>query len=162
MGMNRPLPAVFQPGTHVELGSHEFTPDEIVRFASQFDPQPFHLDAKAAVGSVFGALCASGWHTASVWMRKMRDYQASEAAQAAKEGLPAVIAGPSPGFRNLKWLKPVYAGDTVSYFYETVSSRLSASKPGWYVVTGRNGGSNQKGELVLEFESTALLRVGSA
>ncbi|MCB1430164.1 MAG: dehydratase, partial [Nitratireductor sp.] len=70
------LPPWFEPGFTAELGEHCFEADEIIAFARKFDPQPFHLDAELARKSAFGGLCASGWHTASVWMRKQRDHSA--------------------------------------------------------------------------------------
>ncbi len=65
-------------GERAELGRHTFTADDIKAFARRFDPQPFHLDEAAAARSHFGALCASGWHTASVWMRLMVEHQRRE------------------------------------------------------------------------------------
>ena len=65
-------------GERAELGRHTFTAEDIKAFARRFDPQPFHLDEAAAARSHFGALCASGWHTASMWMRLMVEYQNRE------------------------------------------------------------------------------------
>jgi acyl dehydratase len=137
-----------------ELGSHTFTAGEIKAFARQYDPQPFHLDEEAARDSAFGALCASGWHTAAIWMRLMvRRRQEEEAAATG----PSARLGPSPGFRDMKWLKPVYAGDTITYASTLVDKRPSGSRPQWGLVTHRNTGVNQKGELVFEFQATAFL-----
>ena len=68
-------------GERVEIGSHTFTPENIIHFASRFDPQVFHIDAEAAKQSLFGGLCASGWHSCSMWMRSFVDYWKSETAR---------------------------------------------------------------------------------
>jgi acyl dehydratase len=136
-------------GERRELGSYLFTADEIIAFARIFDPQPFHIDAEAAKHSSFGALCASGWHTAAVWMMLMiagRDRQADLA------GPDGPRLGSSPGFRNLKWLKPVYAGDTLIYSTEVIDRRETRSRPGWGLVFNRNSAVNQNGELVFQFD----------
>ena len=100
-------------GERVELGRHTFTADEIKSFAHRFDPQPFHLDEAAAARSHFGALCASGWHTAvDLDAADGRLPQARRGSRARARGEAVAALGPSPGFRELKWLKPVYVGDT--------------------------------------------------
>jgi acyl dehydratase len=144
-------------GEPTEFGSHTFTADEIKSFARRYDPQPFHLDEAAAARSHFGALCASGWHTASLWMRKMVDHRQRDADARHARGEPPVQMGPSPGFRDLKWLKPVFVGDTVSYATEVVDARLSESRPGWGIITMRNTGVNQHGQPVLSFESVTFV-----
>src|SRR5262249_60521671 len=86
----------------------------IKAFAARFDPQPFHLDETAAARSHFGRLCASGWHTACVWMRLMIDYRRREDEARRARGEAVAPLGPSPGFRDLEWLQPVFVGDTLS------------------------------------------------
>jgi acyl dehydratase len=144
-------------GERAELGEHTFTADDIKRFARKYDPQPFHIDEQAAARSQFGALCASGWHTASVWMRLMADHQRRE--DEARRGRSEAVAslGPSPGFGELKWLKPVYVGDTVTYSTEIVDKRASNSRPGWGLMSIRNTGVNQKGEPVISFVSVVFI-----
>jgi acyl dehydratase len=138
-------------GEHYTIGAHTFTADEIKRFASAFDPQPFHLDEGAAAQSHFGRLLASGWHTMAVWMRlNVREMQRQTLERKAA-GKPVARAGPSPGFEQLKWLKPVYVGDTVSFETEIISTRASRSRPGWGVVSFRNVGRNQSDEDVVSF-----------
>jgi acyl dehydratase len=151
-------------GERFELGRHTFTADDIKAFARRFDPQPFHLDEEAAARSHFGALCASGWHTAAVWMRLMVEYQRRQDDMLRARGAGVATLGPSPGFRELKWLRPVYAGDTVSYGSEVVETRPSNSRPGWGLMTIRNSGVNQKGEPVISFVSVAFVerRTGAA
>jgi acyl dehydratase len=151
-------------GERAALGRHTFTADDIKSFARRFDPQPFHIDEAAAARSHFGALCASGWHTASIWMRLMVEHQNREDAAARARGEAVAALGPSPGFRELKWLKPVYAGDTINYSTEVIDKRESRSRPGWGLVSIRNGGTNQNGEPVVSFVSVAFVerRKGAA
>jgi acyl dehydratase len=138
-------------GEIADLGAHTFTAEEIKRFASAFDPQPFHLDEAAAEASHFGKLCASGWHTLAVWMRlNVRRLQQLSDGRAAA-GLAAARLGPSPGFEQLKWLRPVYVGDSVTFTTEVIAKRASRSRPGWGVVSMRSLGRNQAGEDVISF-----------
>ena len=143
-----------------ELGTHLFEADSIKAFARKFDPQPFHVDEAAAARSVLGGLCASGWHTAAVWMRLSVD-AGMTAADAPWDGPgPRPIFGPSPGFRNLKWLKPVYAGETIRFTRTVLNHRALASRPGWLVLTVRGEAFNPKGDKVLEFDSGVMVRAG--
>ncbi len=144
-------------GDRAQLGRHTFTADGIKAFARRFDPQPFHLDEAAAARSHFGALCASGWHTASIWMRLMVEYQNREDAARRARGEPVATLGPSPGFRELKWRKPVYVGDTIAYSTEVIDKRASNSRPGWGLMTIRNSGVNQNGGPVISFVSVAFV-----
>ncbi len=144
-------------GERADLGTHTFMADAIKAFAGRFDPQAFHLDEAAAARSPFGALCASGWHTAAVWMRLMVEHQRREDAARHERGEPIAQLGPSPGFRDLKWLRPVYVGDTISYAMEIVEARPSNSRPEWGLITLRNTGVNQKGEPVISFLSVAFV-----
>jgi len=144
-------------GDRAEVGRHTFTADEIKKFATKFDPQPFHLDEAAAAKSNFGALCASGWHTASVWMGLMVEHNKREDAAQRARGEPVAALGPSPGFRELKWLKPVYVGDTITYATEIVETRASNSRPGWGLMSFRNTGVNQNNEPVISFISVAFV-----
>ena len=146
-------------GEKREIGRHTFTAAEIKSFAARFDPQEFHLDEAAAARSHFGALVASGWHTAVVFMRLIVQYHQQSAAEKMARGEKFARIGPSPGFKNLKWVKPVYAGDTVSYANEVIEKRASGSRPGWGIVIARNTGTNQKGELVYEFQSAAFIEM---
>ncbi|MCU0790057.1 MAG: MaoC family dehydratase [Nitratireductor sp.] len=152
------LPPFFAAGHVEQLGDHLFTADEIMAFARKYDPQIFHLDPEAAKQSVLGGLCASGWHTVAMWMRKQRDHSAELLPRLEREGHGKVEYGPSPGFSSLRWIRPVYAGDTVSYSSETLTCRPSASRPGWHVMSARNVGVNQHGQPVLSFESTVLVK----
>lgn len=144
-------------GDRAEIGTHRFAADEIKAFARAYDPQLFHVDEEAAKQSHFGALCASGWHTAATWMRLMVQYRRRQAEAMAARGEPIPVFGPSPGFRDLKWFKPVYAGDTIGYATEVVDKRASISRPEWGLVNFLNSGANQHGETVVSFISAAFI-----
>lgn len=148
----------FEPGARRELGSYVFTADSIVEFARQFDPQRFHVDAEAAKHSVFGGLCASGWHTASVWMKLNIAASAIETREALVEGRAVPEFGPSPGFRNLRWFKPVYAGDELFYARVVRGTRPLNSRPGWSILELTCEARNAGGELVMSFDSAALIK----
>jgi acyl dehydratase len=143
-------------GRREELGSYTFTPDSIVHFAREFDPQPFHLDEEAGRASHFGGLVASGWHTAACWMRGLVAHRTRMNAILAEEGAPLPRFGPSPGFRNLRWLKPVRAGDTLTFASTLADKRVSGSRPGWGLAFSHNTAHNQQGELVFSFEGAVF------
>ncbi|MEJ2377794.1 MAG: MaoC family dehydratase [Pseudolabrys sp.] len=144
------------------LGRHTFGADEIKAFARRFDPQPFHLDERAAEESHFGALCASGWHTAVTWMRLMVEFRRRAIEEARARGEQVAGVGPALGFRELKWLKPVYVGDTIEYRSEVIETCRSNSRPGFGLMTIRASGVNQNGEPVISFISTTLVERRSA
>jgi acyl dehydratase len=146
-------------GERTVIGSHTFTAAAIKAFAARFDPQPFHLDEAAAARSHFGALCASGWHTAAVWMRLIVDHRRAESEARRARGEPVARTGVSPGFRDLKWPKPVYAGDTITYATQVIATRPLRSRPGWGLMLSRNTGTNPAGELVLSFEGAVFLEM---
>jgi acyl dehydratase len=151
-----------QIGETSGLGNYTFTAEAIKSFASRFDPQPFHLDEEAAARSHFKRLCASGWHTVSIRMRLLIESCRREDDERRARGEPVATLGPSPGFRELKWLKPVYAGDTVSYQTDVIEKRTLPKRPGWGLVTSLNTGKNQRGEMVISFVSTAFVERRSA
>ena len=144
-------------GETFAVGRYTFGADDIKAFARRFDPQLFHIDEDAAAASHFGGLCASGWHTASIWMRLMVDYRRRIVEAARAQGEPVASIGPALGFRELKWLKPVYVGDTVDYKSEVVETRASGSRPGFGLMTIRSTGVNQNGEEVISFLSTTFV-----
>jgi len=150
-------------GDVYEYGRYTFTADNIKAFALRFDPQPFHIDEAAGARSHFGALCASGWHTAMAWMRLMVDYRRRMDDAMRARGEPVAGIGPALGFRELKWPRPVYAGDIVSYRSEVVDLRVSNSRPKSGLMSFRSTGVNQNGEPVLSLISTTFVdRRGSA
>lgn len=142
-----------------ETGKHTFEAEEIKAFAAKFDPQPFHVNEEAARQSVFGSLCASGWHTTALWMRANVDSFVALKEAADQEGRDYPNYGPSPGFENLKWPRPVYVGDTITFFRTPVSHRPLKSKPGWRMLSNRCEAYNQDGKKVLQFESSALVQI---
>jgi acyl dehydratase len=135
-------------GEEVELGQTTFTREDIIAFASRFDPQPFHLDEEAARHSILGGLCASGWHTASQWLRHVLDHRKRINDRARFRGERVARHGPSPGFEKLRWLKPVRAGDTIRFRTRVKEKVPSRSEPGIGLVISENEGWNQNGELV--------------
>jgi acyl dehydratase len=144
-------------GQRRDIGSFTFTAEDIKRFAIQFDPQPFHLDEEAGRNSLFGGLAASGWHVGSVCMKLLVADGQRLAALARERGEEVAVGGPSPGFRELRWLRPVLAGDTISFASEIESLRTSSSRPQWGIVQSRNTGTNQRGEMVFSFLASAFV-----
>jgi acyl dehydratase len=145
-----------QLGELTDFGTHTFGRDEIIAFAREFDPQPFHLDEAAAKASLFGGLCASGWHTAAYATRgNIRSRLAgNEAARA--EGIRLAAYGPSPGFRNLTWMKPAYVGDTLEYRGRLAQKIDLKSRPDRGIVATDIQARNQKGEIVFSVISQIL------
>src|SRR3954464_10388923 len=144
-------------GARRDIGSFTFTADAIKKFAAQFDPQRFHLDEEEGRKSLFGGLAASGWHIGSVCMKLLVAEGQRQASEAVARGEKPAMGGPSPGFRDLRWLKPVLAGDTISYASEVESLRTSSKRPEWGILEARNTGVNQRGELVFSLLATAFV-----
>ncbi|MDO8874935.1 MAG: MaoC family dehydratase [Pseudolabrys sp.] len=144
-------------GDVLMTGRHVFTADGIKSFAQRFDPQLFHVDEEEAARSHFGALCASGWHTAAAWMRLFVDYRRNEADAMRARGEEVAASGPALGFRDLKWMKPVYAGDVIDYKSEVIALRASNSRPGFGLATILTVGVNQNGAPVVSFASTTFI-----
>ena len=146
-----------QVGERSEFGSFTFTADEIKRFARQYDPQRFHLSEEEGRNSLFGGLAASGWHVAAVCMRLLVLDTQRHDREAIARGEKVGVGGPSPGFRDLRWIKPVLAGDTITFARELESARMSESRPEWAILELRNTGTNQRGELVFSFLATGFV-----
>jgi acyl dehydratase len=165
-----PLPALSRPtffpdlviGDTYEVGSYLFTTENIIRFAKAYDPQPFHVDPEAAARSHFGGLCASGWHTGAACMRKLIDRRNVVREGLAAKGVKLPGMGSSPGFKELVWHKPVYAGDEISFASTLVAKRATASRPGWGLIFSRNTGVNQKGELVFSVVGSVFMETRGA
>jgi len=132
----------FEPGQVYELGSRSVTEADIVAFASEWDPQPFHIDPEAATKSVFGGLIASGWHTGALWMRLYVD---SLLGGSASQG--------SPGLEELRWLAPVRPGDTLHGSLTVLETRPSERRPDRGTVRIRGEMVNQEGVIVLSMVS---------
>ncbi len=144
-------------GEMIDLGAHTFSADEIISFARQFDPQPFHLDEAAGKRSLFGGLAASGWHTVAHYIRLLvTERMRSETALRAR-GLPVAGYGPSPGMTNLSWLKPVLAGDTISFRTMITEQVDLKSRPTRGLLKSRGQGRNQRGELVFDYGGLVLV-----
>ena len=138
-------------GAETFLGHVRVSREEIVDFATAYDPQPFHTDDEAARQTHFGGLCASGWHTAALWMRHFIAW--------AEENAPKHEAefGVSPGFRDMKWIRPVYAGDELRFFSQVTASRPAAKRPGYLMLKDINWADNQGGVRVFEFTGTVFV-----
>ncbi len=135
----------FEVGQVQSFGAYEVTEAEIIEFAKKYDPQFFHLDHEAAKSSLFGGLCASGWHTCAMTMSMM-------VANMSERGMSLG----SPGIDNLRWLKPVYPGDVLSVRMEVLETRPSKSRPDIGFVISKTTVSNQNGTAVMEFISKGI------
>ena len=135
----------FREGEVREFGAATVKHEDIVRFASEFDPQPFHVDEEAAKGTMFGGLIASGWHTAAMTMRMMCDGYLLRAHSLG-----------SPGIESLNWLLPVRPGDTLRVRLTVLEARPLKSKPGVGLVKSRHEVLNQKDEVVMEMQGYGM------
>jgi acyl dehydratase len=137
----------FEVGRELLTGTVEVTREEIVAFASRYDPQRFHLDEEAARRTPFGGLVASGWMTASLSMRLMCDAYLLDSASLG-----------SPGVENLKWLKPVRPGDVLQVRTTVLEARPMNSRPDVGLAKSRMETLNQHGEVVLAMEAWGMYR----
>ena len=137
----------FTPGQTIELGTHTITKDEIVAFARQFDPQVFHLDEDAAKRTIYGGLIASGWHSGSLLMRMFYEAVFRDAASMG-----------SPGIDELRWLKPVRPGDTLSFRATVLEATPSRSKPDRGLIKTHCELLNQHGEVVMSLKPINFIR----
>lgn len=128
----------FQPGQTIELGSRSVDRDEIVEFAKKYDPQPFHVDEEAARRSMYGGLISSGWLTICVYMRMMVDAVAGKSASLG-----------SPGIDEIRFLKPVRPGDTLTGRMVVLEVVPSRSKPDRGHILTRGELYNQAGDKVM-------------
>ena len=135
----------FEPGSAMVLSAHTFTREEIVEFATRYDPQPFHVSDAAGEASHFGGLVASGWNTCSAMMGIL-----------VRDMLRGSTSMGSPGLDNVRWIKPVRVGDSVRLTVRVLDKRVSKSKPDRGIVQTRWEAHNQHGELVLTVDSAAL------
>ena len=137
----------FPVGQVREFGAMPVTRDDVLDFARKFDPQPFHVDDAAAEASLFGRLAASGWHTCAMAMRMMCDEYLLESSSLG-----------SPGLESLKWLKPVYPGDTLSVRLTTLDARPMNSRPEVGLVRSKWEVLNQHREPVMAMEGWGMFR----
>ena len=136
----------FPVGARFDLGEKIVTAEEIIAFASEFDPQPMHLDEEAGKASILGGLSASGWHTCGMFMRMMFD---SFLQNSTSQG--------SPGIDYARWKKPVLAGDVLKGYSIVTAARTSASRPHVGLVTMHHELTNERGEVVAEFQHLGML-----
>ena len=136
----------FAPGQVLELGSRTISRESMLAFAREFDPQPFHVDENAARRSIYGGLLASGWHTGSLMMRILCDGLLHDTASLG-----------SPGIDELRWLKPVRPGDTLSVRMTVLEALPSRSKPDRGLIRSLTEMRNQHGEVVLTVRGLSLL-----
>jgi acyl dehydratase len=137
----------FPVGEIFAFGDTLVTAEDIVEFAREWDPQPFHIDAEAAKTSQIGELIASGWHTGSLTMRMLCD---GYLLRSASEG--------APGVEEMRWLKPVRPGDRLSVRRTTLAARPSRSRPGIGIVEFQFEVLNQHGETAMTLKSASFLR----
>ncbi len=142
----------FPVGERRRLGSRTITEDEIVRFARDFDPQPFHVDPVAARESIYGGLIASGWHTCALVMRILCEAYLSDSASLG-----------SPGVEQIRWLRAVRPDDTLVVYSTVFETRPSQSKPDRGIVFSEIEVRNERDEVVLTMRSMGLfVRRGSS
>lgn len=127
----------FTPGDEMTFPPRSVTEEEIIAFAKDFDPQPFHIDREAASRTPYGGIIASGWHTMGMMMRLMVDHVLRDAASMG-----------SPGIDELRWLKPVRPGDVLTLKARTLEAVPSKSRPDRGMVTSEHTFYNQHGEAV--------------
>lgn len=135
----------FSEGQRIEAGSRTVTREEILAFATQFDPQPFHVDDAAGDASIFGSVIASGWHTCSMMMRMVVDSVLGDSSSMG-----------SPGLDKVRWLLPVKPGDTLSVAYLTTQTKASGSRPDRGVVWSTWEARNQHGDVVCIIEGMGM------
>ena len=134
-------------GATARFGRYEVTREEVVAFAGRYDPQPFHLSDEAAAATHFGRLSASGWHTCAMTMAMIVEQMKTH----GEAGLG------SPGIDELRWLRPVYPGDTLRCESEILDKRLSASRPGMGLYKSRMTVRNQDDAAVMTFVSNVMI-----
>ena len=135
-------------GTDKTFGTYDVTREEVLEFARKYDPQPFHLSDEAAARTHFGKIAASGWHTAAMTMRVIVDALTKE---------PQAGLG-SPGVDDLRWLRPVYPGDTLTMHGTIVDKTPSRSKPELGTIRTQTTVTNQDGVDVMRFTSIVLMQ----
>jgi acyl dehydratase len=136
----------YVPGAAVDCGTFSLSEGDIIAFARQYDPQPFHVDPVAAKSGPFGGLIASGWHTTSMMMRHLVDYYVS----------PESSIG-SPGVDDIRWPRPVRPGDTLHVRATVVEARRSASKPDRGIIKSLAELTNQDGHLAMRLTANNFI-----
>jgi len=134
------------------FGSYTFSEKEIVEFGRKYAPQVYHTDPEGARETIYLGLIASGWHICAIWMRMMVDYM-ERFATGVQDGRRN---GAGVGFQDLKWLKPVRPGHTLTFTYEIIEKDERVIRDRWGIIRSRNEAFNQYGELVFSFEIDIL------
>lgn len=140
-----------------ELGSYLFTAQNIRSYSSRFVPVGFHMKADEAAAGLFGKQAAAGWHTCCGWMVCFvrSNTEARQARALAGMALPEI--GPSPGIKNVRWPRPVFADDAITYRNTVTGKRELSSKPSWGMVGILAEGLNAAGEPVMSFEANLMV-----
>ena len=141
----------FEVGQVIDLGSYAVTAAEIREFASEFDPQRFHLDEAAAEASLLGRLAASGWHVCSMFMRMLAESWLNKTTSMGSNGVPEV-----------KWLRPVFAGEVLSGVVTIMSKRVSSKRPEMGIFQCLFELFNEVGEKKTEMTAVVFMRVKAA
>jgi acyl dehydratase len=141
----------FEVGQVVALGPCNVTAEEILAFAAEFDPQPFHLDACLGEASILGGLAASGWHVSAMLMRMMADSWLNSSASMGSNGVP-----------DMKWLKPVLAGEILTGSMTIISKRISSKRPEMGIFQSGFELSNEAGQKKAEMTAVVFMRVKAA
>jgi acyl dehydratase len=145
----------FPLGEKIVLGSYSFTEENIIAFARKYDPQPFHIDKCAAEDSIYGGLIASGWHTAAVWMKLMIAWRMAQIAAGAVATQDNFV---SPGVRDIKWLRPVRPGTTLTYTNESFAKLDWPTLPQFGLVEGWNEARDDTGALYYSYINRVLIK----
>lgn len=134
------------PGFTFMTKSRHVSKEEIIEFASEYDPQPFHLDEEAAKGSILGGLCASGWHSCCIAMRLVAD-----------DFYPHCTPLGSPGIEETRWKRPLFAGESVSVTLEVTESRASKSRPDLGLTRFLWTMKNEAGDIIMTSDCWVML-----
>lgn len=138
----------FPEGLVIPLGSHHLSKDEVIAFAREWDPQPFHVDEDAAERSVLGGLAASGWQTNAILIRLSVDGYANRSAAMASNSM-----------EECRWLRPVFAGETLTGRATVLSRRISAKRPEMGILKMKFELLNVQGELKAEIIGVQFMKV---
>ena len=141
----------FEVGQVIDLGSYAVTAAEIREFASEFDPQRFHLDEEVGEASLLGGLAASGWHVCSMFMRMLAESWLNKTSSMGSNGVPEV-----------KWLRPVFAGEVLSGVVTIMSKRVSSKRPEMGIFQCLFELFNEVGEKKTEMTAVVFMRVKAA
>ncbi len=138
----------FPEGMVIPFGTYHLSREEVIEYAREWDPQPMHLDEEAAKRSVLGGLAASGWQSSAILIRLAVDGYANKSAAMASNSMEEV-----------KWLKPVYAGETLTGRGTVLSRRISSKRPEMGILKMKFELFNMEGELKVEITGVQFMGV---